>query len=349
MKRYAKMNKKPFFSVIINNYNYGRYLEEAIDSVLAQNFPEEEREIIVVDDGSTDDSRERMMNYGNRIRCVMKDNGGQASALNAGMAAAEGEIIALLDSDDFWRPGKLFAMYEEFKRDESLDFIFHSMEVVDDRRRIIDRYFYPSPGPGRTDTAGESYRKAFLEGRLPWFPPTSGMTVRAECMRKALPIPGSFRIAADLYLHYILPFHIRRLLLVRKPLGYYRLHGSNLSGGDHFSAKKIRREMSVISLIRDEVEKHSLGLGLNADLLIRRMNTVVASYGILGDNIEGRKMKALKSAFFLKTALPGDGVLYSLGRKASVIISAVLPAYLYSSLQRTYRNASYAFRRKGKV
>ena len=76
-------------SIIINNYNYGRYLPKAIDSALAQSYPH--TEILVVDDGSSDDSRTVIASYGDRIIPVLKQNGGQASALNAGFAASRGD------------------------------------------------------------------------------------------------------------------------------------------------------------------------------------------------------------------------------------------------------------------
>jgi glycosyltransferase involved in cell wall biosynthesis len=99
--------KEPLVTVLIDTYNYGRFIEEAIESVLAQDFPLDEVEILVVDDGSTDDTSQRIEKYRSRIHYFCKPNGGQASALNFGIAYAKGEIIALLDADDFWLPGKL--------------------------------------------------------------------------------------------------------------------------------------------------------------------------------------------------------------------------------------------------
>ncbi len=99
--------KAPFFTVVIDTYNYGQYVEEAVSSVLTQEFPAEEREILVVDDGSTDDTQERLRKFGDAIRYLRKTNGGQASAFNFGFEQARGEIIALLDADDVWLPGKL--------------------------------------------------------------------------------------------------------------------------------------------------------------------------------------------------------------------------------------------------
>src|ERR1700758_2803042 len=108
--------RAPYFSVLIDTYNYGQYVEEAVSSVLAQDFPPEEREILVVDDGSTDDTAARLRRFGNAIRYLYKSNGGQASAFNYGFANAHGEFVALLDADDVWLPEKLSRLSEVFER-----------------------------------------------------------------------------------------------------------------------------------------------------------------------------------------------------------------------------------------
>lgn len=79
-------NEQPLASIIIDNYNYGRFLADAINSALAQTY--QHTEVIVVDDGSTDNSREIISQYGDRIRPVLKENGGQGSAFNAGFEAS---------------------------------------------------------------------------------------------------------------------------------------------------------------------------------------------------------------------------------------------------------------------
>src|SRR4051812_20304329 len=89
-------------SVIVNNHNYGRFLPFAIDSALAQTY--RPLEVIVVDDGSTDDSRDIISGYLPHIQPVLKSNGGQASALNAGFAASHGDVVLFLDADDVLFP-----------------------------------------------------------------------------------------------------------------------------------------------------------------------------------------------------------------------------------------------------
>src|SRR5687768_17258252 len=94
------MNRR--VSVIVNNYNYEQFLGEAIESALAQTYPN--TEVVVVDDGSTDDSRKVIESFGNRVVPVFKDNGGQGSAYNAGIRACSGDAITFLDADDTLSP-----------------------------------------------------------------------------------------------------------------------------------------------------------------------------------------------------------------------------------------------------
>ena len=90
----------------MNTYNYGEFIEEAVLSALAQDFPAGQREILVLDDGSTDDTRRRLQQYRSEILYLRKPNGGQASAFNHGFEHARGEVIALLEAYDIWLPEK---------------------------------------------------------------------------------------------------------------------------------------------------------------------------------------------------------------------------------------------------
>ena len=94
----------PLVSVIIGNYNYGRFISEAIESALNQTY--KNFELIVVDDGSTDNSREIIESYGDKLTAIFQENGGQGRAFNAGFAVSKGEIICFLDSDDYYYPEK---------------------------------------------------------------------------------------------------------------------------------------------------------------------------------------------------------------------------------------------------
>src|ERR1700751_4394876 len=97
----------PAVTVLIDTYNHESYIEEAILSVLGQDFPRAEMEILVLDDGSTDRTPEIVRKFAPEVRLIQKPTGGQASAFNAGIHEATGEIVAFLDGDDWWAKEKL--------------------------------------------------------------------------------------------------------------------------------------------------------------------------------------------------------------------------------------------------
>jgi glycosyltransferase involved in cell wall biosynthesis len=126
------MKKNPTASIIINNFNYSCFLAESIDSALNQTYSF--IEVIVVDDGSTDTSRDIISSYGNRIISVFKENGGQASSLNEGFKISTGEIIFFLDSDDLFHPEKVEKIVSYLLKAGLIDLpvIFHNfLETID--------------------------------------------------------------------------------------------------------------------------------------------------------------------------------------------------------------------------
>jgi glycosyltransferase involved in cell wall biosynthesis len=129
-------------SVIIPTYNRSRIVRSAIDSVLAQDYPE--IEVLVIDDGSADDTREMMARtYGDnpRVRFFPKSNGGVSSARNLGIRECRGEFIAFLDADDTWLPGKLTRQRECLRRFPEAGMVWTDMAAVDDRNTVIhERY-----------------------------------------------------------------------------------------------------------------------------------------------------------------------------------------------------------------
>jgi glycosyltransferase involved in cell wall biosynthesis len=108
------MNDRPLVSAIIPTYNRGYTVGRAVESILKQTY--ENIEVIVVDDGSTDDTQEKLKEYGDRIRVLYQRNSGPGPARNRGIEASRGEIIAFLDSDDVWLPTKLARQVSLFQR-----------------------------------------------------------------------------------------------------------------------------------------------------------------------------------------------------------------------------------------
>src|SRR5580704_9960778 len=127
---------KPFVSILIDTYNHERFIEKAIVSVLEQDFPASDREIVVVDDGSTDRTAEIVRKFEPHVRLLQKANGGQASAFNAGIPECAGQIVAFLDGDDWWAPGKLRAVADALASDEKVGLVGHGItEVFGDGRQ----------------------------------------------------------------------------------------------------------------------------------------------------------------------------------------------------------------------
>jgi glycosyltransferase involved in cell wall biosynthesis len=208
----------PTITVLITTYNYGLFLEQAIDSVLAQDFPLEDVQILVVDDGSTDDTSERVKKYGTRIEYFYKANGGQASALNLGIAKARAEIIALLDADDLFMPGKLARVVEVFRADPTLGMVYHRLQewrVETDEK--LEWEFVNVSGDIR-NTPDQIL--AFVSQ------PTSAISFRRESLRPLLPVPEGIRMLADCYLVSLILF-LAPIRGIPDLLTLYRIHGKN--------------------------------------------------------------------------------------------------------------------------
>ena len=118
-------------SCIIPLYNAEKYLAETLDSVIAQDWPL--HEIIVVDDGSTDDSRRVLDRYADFVRLIEQPHAGVAAARNRGLREATGDVIAFQDSDDLWPPGRLRRLAESLEEDASVDIVAGRVEVLDER------------------------------------------------------------------------------------------------------------------------------------------------------------------------------------------------------------------------
>jgi len=131
MTRMTNASEPRLVSVVIPAWNAARSLSRAIDSVLAQTW--ERREVIVVDDGSTDNSLALLAGYGEQLRVVSQANGGPSSARNRGLREARGQYVAFLDADDHWLPEKLERQVALLEARPDLGFCSTSTTVVDTR------------------------------------------------------------------------------------------------------------------------------------------------------------------------------------------------------------------------
>lgn len=230
----------PLVSVIINNYNYGRFLADAINSILEQTY--QNIELIVVDDGSTDNSREVIAGYGDKLVSVIKKNGGQASAINQGFAIATGEIVIFLDSDDILLPEIVQCVVTAFTSQPNVAKVQYRLRKINaigqPTEEIVPAKHWHMP-------SGDLREKILKSPNYTW-PPTSGNAFASVALRQILPMPESiFRAAVDIYLNDLAVMF--GLLVSLEQVGaYYRMHGEN----DSKNLKTVN-----LSILRDDSKR----------------------------------------------------------------------------------------------
>lgn len=334
--------KNPKVSVLIDTYNYGRYIQDAVDSVLNQDFPGSEVEIIVIDDGSTDDTPEKIARYGDKIQYFVKPNGGQASAFNFGFERAHGEIIAFLDSDDTWGQDKLKLVVREFERCQQVDVVYHYMTLVDRELNAIEQPFLDFKQ--EVERFDEFPMKSYLKGEIPFglvFCVTSGIAVRAKCLKKIMPIPEEFRRAADIYLRGLLPLRARRFALVSNYLGNYRCHETNSLGIG--KERELAIDLEFYPLLLRALEKETRELGFDGAILKMKIESLMEWKKIVLAGRRGKKLKALKGALLLKEVPTPRNFFRFILRKLFRAGDILLPPSCFARLESRYK-ASFLFK-----
>jgi glycosyltransferase involved in cell wall biosynthesis len=243
-------------SIITNNYNYGRFLSEAINSALNQTY--KNTEVIVVDDGSTDNSRDIIARYGDRIIPVLKQNEGQASACNSGYAVSHGDVIIFLDSDDMLLPTTVEKILPRFQ-DSNVIKVHWPLWVIDDHGRNT-REIYPN----YPLCEGDLLEGAIING--PSFighSPTSGNAWTRKYLNEVIPIPEwGDKHGVDTYLVTLAPIY-GTVKKSPEPLGFYRVHADNyLRGAPEYKKSRLQRRRSYKYKIFNE---HLTKMGIMAD------------------------------------------------------------------------------------
>lgn len=259
------MNEIILVSIIVNNYNYDRFLSEAIDSALNQSYPYVE--VIVVDDGSTDNSREIIAGYSDRITPILQENGKQAAALNSGFAASHGDIILFLDSDDYLLPTAVERVVEAFKPGVSK--VHYRLQVANSEGQPLGSFI---PTTTMKLACGEVWRQLLQDGGYV-STPMSGNAYSRTTLAQVFPIPDNYKTTADDYLMISTPFY-GGIIGIEDPLGAYRIHGNNQWALTSVSGSRFRRfvqhDLQNFALLQQQakefgfevpsdVEKRSLG------------------------------------------------------------------------------------------
>ncbi len=246
----------PLVSVVITSFNYARFLRTTIDSVIAQEYPR--IEIIVVDDGSTDESPSIIRSYGDRVKAILKPNGGQGSACNLGFAASRGDLVLFLDSDDWYYPHAVARVVEAARSGAVL--IQFRLDVVDEAGTRVGQIPPPRVRLDSGDVVPQLLSFGHFVGTV-----TSGNAFRRDALERVLPLPESiFTASPDGYLINTIPF-LGRVEAITEPLGSFRLHGSNrheVRAGKRIDMARVRNRVEwtarELDLVRRQAENRGI-------------------------------------------------------------------------------------------
>jgi glycosyltransferase involved in cell wall biosynthesis len=252
------LKSTPIVTVIIPTYNYGQYIHEAIDSILTSSFPQNEIEIIVIDDGSTDDTFEVGQSYGKCVHYLFQHNQGKALATKVGINQAKGRYIFNLDADDYFLPGKIERVVNIFESDKEVVHVGHPALCWDTSTGTKQSEVLPDWLGGRKINGKEVlldfYKKRILFGG------GSTFAARTEILKQCS-IPKEVDMYIDEYLA-LMTLNRGCSYFIDEPLSVWRIHGENYSDLDdkgkysETALNKAERNMSslnaVLSLVLNE-------------------------------------------------------------------------------------------------
>jgi glycosyltransferase involved in cell wall biosynthesis len=330
-------------TVLIDTYNHERFIECAITSVLAQDMPLDDLEILVVDDGSTDQTPEIVRRFEPRVRLIRKLNGGQASAFNAGIAEARGEIIAFLDGDDWWAPEKLRRVLETLDRDPAVGIVGHGY------------IFVYSDGQQRVQTLRDGFR--FRANTLAGaqllrvrgaFLGTSRMTVRVSVLRKILPVPPKIVIQADEYLS-TMAAALSEVQILPEPLFYYRVHDSNAFHMTNTDPQRLRRKQEVLAELAQQLNEKLPPCGVGARVVHAITGRVQADADQLRLMLDGGwPWETVRAEWTIHRVMYPHVQLSNLAFKIMSLLPAMVlpPKFYYSVRHRVSKSELYLWARK---
>ncbi len=253
-------------SIVITNYNYAQYLAAAIDSALEQTHPEVE--VIVVDDGSSDNSRDIIQAYGQQITAILQENSGQCCAVNTGFRHCHGAAVIFLDADDVLLENAAALHARGLERSQAVKSCGY-MEVIDSQGRTTGAAI-----PARLAPSGD-YREASLKTGMRGYKSsfTSGNAWSRLFLNEVMPLPEDETIGPDGYLTAVDAL-FGRIESIPQTVVRYRVHGSN-KGPINFRFEA--------AYMRDRLQRWRHRIGYAESWIAR-----------LGYQIDGRQFRKLR-------------------------------------------------------
>jgi glycosyltransferase involved in cell wall biosynthesis len=293
----------PLVSVIIPAYNVECYVAAAIDSALAQTYPNVE--VVVVDDGSTDRTAEVVAGYGDRVVTVTQENRGLAGARNAGIRAAAGSVLALLDADDLWLPERLERCVPLLTARPEIGMVTSDAYVIEEtvkttKRCYGDRRRYPFP-------AHEDEQLDIIAKRNFLF---ISVVFRRSLVDRCGGFDESMRRAEDYELWTRFLLSGSRAAFVPEPLGYYRVRADSLSASkEQWGAHLSVLERHLPELWRRGAHARARDAYEIGERLVargeRRAAITFFRHAVTGDDIDYATRARFAASALRTLALPG--------------------------------------------
>jgi glycosyltransferase involved in cell wall biosynthesis len=227
----GNIESTPLVSIVVPSYNHGRYLEEAIDSILAQDYPHVE--LIVIDDGSTDNSREILTGYGKQFHWEFQENQGQVATLNRGWSMSKGDIIGYLSADDLLLPGSVSAAVDCLRQHPEAVLSYSDFHLIDPESAVVRRVVAPEC----------TYHDMVVKMLCP---PGPGAFFRKTAFEKAGLWHTGYKQMLDFEYWLRLGLH-GQFIHIPQTLAAYRVH----QGSQSFAAASAIRPEEPITIIND--------------------------------------------------------------------------------------------------
>lgn len=277
-----ELPNNPLVSILMPNFNYEKYVPQSIESVLKQDY--KNYELIICDDGSTDNSISITKKYTEsdpRLKLISKINEGVCKTLNRAFIESNGDIICLLDSDDYWIKNKLTKIINYYKNNLTTGFVAHPLTSIKDNGQILRDKNPLASNHGWL-------LPSLLSGYTPIIPSASGLSLRREIAEIIFPLPY-IKKEADTIIHQR-AIVLTMIGIIDEVLGYYRIHGQNISGAlDYNDLNKIEKEINLANDLLIERKKFifdKTGIDIN-NLKDYRLNELILSKNL----IIGKKIK----------------------------------------------------------
>lgn len=319
---------QPLVSVIIDNYNYARFLKTAIESVFAQTY--QNFELIIVDDGSTDHSREvidaccAIEGYRDRIIPIFQENSGQGGACSTGFVHAKGDFVCFLDADDYYHPQKLEKVVDAFQTHPAWIQVAHGWILVD-----ADGH---PKGRNTSNILSQGNMKPLL---LKWGKFASGITSALAYRRLALAnvMPAPNRCIIDSYLNASVPFY-GDIGCINETLMYYRTHGKNTQAYNDDVDYLIKERREIASFINQAARQNGVPqhFDLKNDVDFQAYSVIQKGYASWKERLHVIKLSIQESIELRRS--PRDSFIRFCFRSIFVFFPREAPTLLKLGLRR---------------